>query len=76
MLAAQDNRDSEVAVFQALASHRNLIEPDEVAAAMHFLVADDCPIISGHAMILDGGLTAGVSPTVIELAEATVHQHG
>jgi 3alpha(or 20beta)-hydroxysteroid dehydrogenase len=76
MLAAQDNRDSEVAVFQTMASHRNLIKPDEVAAAMHFLVADDCPIISGHTMVLDGGLTAGVSPAVIELAEATLPQHG
>jgi 3alpha(or 20beta)-hydroxysteroid dehydrogenase len=74
MLAAQDNRDSEVAVFQAMASHRNLIEPEEVAAAMHFLVADDCPIISGQAIVLDGGLTAGVSPRIIELAEATLAQ--
>jgi 3alpha(or 20beta)-hydroxysteroid dehydrogenase len=75
MLAAQDNRDSEVAVFQAMASHRNLIEPHEVAAAMHFLVADDCPVISGHAMVLDGGLTAGVSPAVIEFAEASLLEH-
>jgi 3alpha(or 20beta)-hydroxysteroid dehydrogenase len=70
MLAGQGNGDSEVAVFQAMAPHRNLIEPEEVAAAMHFLAADDCGVISGHALILDGGLTAGVTSTMIGLTDA------
>jgi 3alpha(or 20beta)-hydroxysteroid dehydrogenase len=70
MLAGQGNGDSEVAVFGAMGGSRNLIEPDEVAAAMHFLVADDCGVISGHALILDGGMTAGVSPKLIELTDA------
>jgi 3alpha(or 20beta)-hydroxysteroid dehydrogenase len=74
MLAAQDNGASEVAVFQAMAGVRNLIEPDEMAAAMQFLVADDCPVINGHALILDGGLTAGVTATIIGLTDATLPQ--
>ncbi len=69
-LAAQGNGASEVAVLGSMAGVRNLIEPEEVAAAMHFLVADDCPVISGQAIVLDGGATAGVSPTIVELAEA------
>jgi 3alpha(or 20beta)-hydroxysteroid dehydrogenase len=74
-LAAQGNGASEVATLGSMAGIRKLIEPEEVAAAMHFLVADDCPIISGQAIVLDGGATAGVSPTIIELAEAAYLPH-
>jgi 3alpha(or 20beta)-hydroxysteroid dehydrogenase len=76
MLAGQGNGASEVAVFQAMAGVRNLIEPNEVAAAMQFLVADDCPVINGHALILDGGLTAGVTATIIGLTDAAYLPHG
>jgi 3alpha(or 20beta)-hydroxysteroid dehydrogenase len=69
-LAAQGNGASEAAVFGAMAGVRSLLNPAEVAAAMHFLVADDCPIISGQAINLDGGVTAGVSPTIIGLTDA------
>jgi NAD(P)-dependent dehydrogenase (short-subunit alcohol dehydrogenase family) len=68
-LAAQSNRDSEVAALGSMAGYQKLIEPEEVAAAMHFLVADDCPVVSGVSLVLDGAATAGVSPTIIGLAE-------
>jgi 3alpha(or 20beta)-hydroxysteroid dehydrogenase len=71
-LAAQRNGASEVAAFNAMGGIRSLVEPEEVAAAMHFLVSDDCPVVSGHSLVLDGGVTAGVSPRVIELASGEV----
>lgn len=74
-LAAQANRESEVATLGSMAGFRKLIEPEEVAAAMHFLVSDDCPVVSGQSLILDGGATAGVSPTIIELAESALARH-
>ena len=38
-----------------------LCKSEEVAALFHFLVADDCSFISGQAICIDGGMTAGVS---------------
>jgi 3alpha(or 20beta)-hydroxysteroid dehydrogenase len=38
-----------------------LCKPEEVAALFHFLCADDCPFISGQAICIDGGMTAGIS---------------
>ena len=71
-LANQPNGPSEVATFATMGGFRNLIEPDEVAAAMHFLVADDCGVISGQALILDGAASSGVSGRLIDLAETTL----
>jgi 3alpha(or 20beta)-hydroxysteroid dehydrogenase len=71
MLAAQDNEDSEVAVFGVMAGSRNLIRAEEMAAAIHFLAAEDCGVISGHALVLDGAMTSGVSPSLLELSDAT-----
>jgi len=38
-----------------------LCKPEEVAALFHFLVADDCPFVTGQAICIDGGMTAGIS---------------
>lgn len=71
-LASQPNRDSEIGTLGSLAGFRKLIQPEEVAAAMHFLVSDDCRVVSGQSLVLDGGATAGVSPTIIELVESAL----
>jgi NAD(P)-dependent dehydrogenase (short-subunit alcohol dehydrogenase family) len=38
-----------------------LCKPEEVAALFHFLCADDCPFVTGQAICIDGGMTAGLS---------------
>jgi NAD(P)-dependent dehydrogenase (short-subunit alcohol dehydrogenase family) len=68
MLRNMASRDSETAALLAAAPLDDLIEPEHIAAAMQFLVADDCPLISGQALIIDGGATAGISTRLIELA--------
>jgi NAD(P)-dependent dehydrogenase (short-subunit alcohol dehydrogenase family) len=34
-------------------------QPEEIAAAARFLLSDDASFVSGHAMVVDGGYTAG-----------------
>jgi NAD(P)-dependent dehydrogenase (short-subunit alcohol dehydrogenase family) len=36
-----------------------LIEPEEIAAAAHFLVSDEAAAITGHNLCVDGGIGAG-----------------
>jgi 3alpha(or 20beta)-hydroxysteroid dehydrogenase len=38
-----------------------ICEPDEVAAAIHFLSSNDCGFINGQALTLCGGLSVGVN---------------
>ncbi len=38
---------------------RRLIEPDEIAAAAHFLASAEAAAITGHNLCVDGGITAG-----------------
>jgi hypothetical protein len=45
------------------------VHADEVAALLHFLAADDCPVLSGLAIPIDGGMSCGMS---IGLTEAVV----
>jgi NAD(P)-dependent dehydrogenase (short-subunit alcohol dehydrogenase family) len=40
--------------------------PEEVAAAFHFLAADDCGFITGHNLAVDGGLSAGFSMQLLD----------
>jgi 3alpha(or 20beta)-hydroxysteroid dehydrogenase len=41
-----------------------------VASLTHFLAADDCPVISGQAINVDGGMTAGISVGMVEALAA------
>ena len=61
MLAGQDNAASETAVSILTAPLGRIVQPEEAAALIHFLAADDCPIVSGQAIVIDGGAQAGFS---------------
>jgi 3alpha(or 20beta)-hydroxysteroid dehydrogenase len=43
-----------------------ITEAPEVAALIHFLAADDCMKISGQAILIDAGITAGYSMAMVE----------
>ena len=47
-----------------------IAEPEEIAAMVHFLVADDCDFVNGQAIAVDGGFTAGLSQVAYETLAA------
>ncbi len=53
---------------------RRLAQPEEVAAAIHYLASDDAAMVNGHALHIDGGMAAGPSIQSIEAAIGeTIH---
>jgi len=42
--------------------------PEELAAAVHFMVSDDASYVTGQTLLVDGGWSAGVSIKGIEVA--------
>jgi NAD(P)-dependent dehydrogenase (short-subunit alcohol dehydrogenase family) len=71
--------DSEDAQLEA--STARLLQPlgrlahaEEVAAAIHFLVSSDCGFITGQALAVDGGKTAGPPPRVLEVLSRHVSE--
>jgi NAD(P)-dependent dehydrogenase (short-subunit alcohol dehydrogenase family) len=51
----------EAAVLSLISTLGRIVDAEHVAALVHFLVADDCPVISGQAVMIDCGITSGVS---------------
>ncbi|MEA2277319.1 MAG: hypothetical protein QOI62_2442 [Solirubrobacteraceae bacterium] len=48
-------RDAKLRADMAKTLHNRIIEPDEIAAAVSFLVSDESPSILGEALVVDGG---------------------
>jgi 3alpha(or 20beta)-hydroxysteroid dehydrogenase len=65
MLQAQSNCDVEITLTRAASPLGALGTPGHVAALVHFLLADDCPDVSGQALNVDGGMTAGYTTDLI-----------
>ena len=60
-LAAVLTEDAELAAgYLALTPLGRFGEPEDVAAAAAFLVSDDASYITGHLLVVDGGITAGI----------------
>ena len=56
----------EIAVVEVLAPLGRIAETDEVVGLYHFLASDESRYITGQAIVIDGGVTAGPSVAVME----------
>lgn len=63
MLHAFPAGAQEAQVFTEASALGGIIDAAHVAALVHFLVAPDCPVISGLAIPIDMGISAGTSQT-------------
>jgi NAD(P)-dependent dehydrogenase (short-subunit alcohol dehydrogenase family) len=46
-------------------------KPDDIAAAVAFIAADEAAFVNGTNLVVDGGLTAGLAPMIEELTLET-----
>ena len=69
--------EAELAFVRTATPLGRVCEPEECAALIHFLAADDCQFITGQALVIDGGVHAGFSGELIGavIAAATVQGH-
>jgi NAD(P)-dependent dehydrogenase (short-subunit alcohol dehydrogenase family) len=63
-MALADGGEDLLNVEAAATPLGRICEPEEVAALVHALVASDCSFLTGQAINLDGGLSAGISDGV------------
>lgn len=66
MLRQQENADAEIALIETASVAGRIGKPEEVAALIHFLAADDCSYVNGQAIAIDGGLVGLYSNALVE----------
>jgi 3alpha(or 20beta)-hydroxysteroid dehydrogenase len=64
-MAYQEGLEAELALATKIMPLGRLCEPEEVAALFHFLASDESAFISGQAICIDGGMTAGMGFDVL-----------
>ncbi len=70
----QERRRRDPAVFDKLARWYpvgRVGRPEDIAAAVAFLAADEASFVNGANLVVDGGLTAGIAPMIEELTLET-----
>jgi NAD(P)-dependent dehydrogenase (short-subunit alcohol dehydrogenase family) len=65
---------AEVAFVRATHLVPRALDASEVAAAVHFLVSDDCTHLTGSILPLDGGSSAGPSTQLLQLASTRLDE--
>ena len=63
-MAHEEGGDALLQMEKTLVPLGRICEPEEVAAMIHFLAADDCGFINGQALNLCGGWSAGLNQRV------------
>jgi NAD(P)-dependent dehydrogenase (short-subunit alcohol dehydrogenase family) len=68
MAAVMENEGMKVYRDRWLEEHKlgRFGRPSEIAAAALFLASDDASFVTGHALVVDGGFTAGMRAGVLE----------
>jgi 3alpha(or 20beta)-hydroxysteroid dehydrogenase len=66
MLRKQENANEEIALIETCAAAGRVGQPEEVAALIHFLAADDCRYINGQAIVIDGGMVGLYSSALLD----------
>jgi len=66
MLRQQENADTEISLIETASASARVGQPEEVAALIHFLAADDYRYINGQAIVIDGGVVGIYSNALIE----------
>ena len=61
MLTSSAVGEAEATISRTSSTLNDITRPEDVAALMHFLAADDCSTITGQAIVIDAGMSAGYS---------------
>ena len=56
----------EIPIVEALAPLGRIAPVEDVTGLYHFLAADEGRYVTGQAIVIDGGITAGPSVAVLE----------